>query len=164
VGQWIEQVYDGHRQGLYSLALAIVGTREDAEDAVHDAFARLCRARTNGMGDPVSYAYAAVRNAALDRVRSRRVIPEAACPLFRSMACSAGEPVRTLLDQERNRQVQAAVEALPAEKREVVVMKVYGELTFAQIAAVLNEPLSTVATRYQKALDEIRVLLEMKLP
>ena len=101
MGQWIEQVYDGHRQGLYSLALAIVGSREDAEDAVHDAVARLCRAQTNGMADPVAYAYAAVRNAALDRVRSRRVIPQAACPLFRSMACSAAEPVRTLLDQER---------------------------------------------------------------
>ena len=52
------------------------------------------------MADPVAYVYAAVRNAALDRVRSRRAIPEAACPLFRSMACSAGNPLRTLLDRE----------------------------------------------------------------
>jgi RNA polymerase sigma factor (sigma-70 family) len=164
VGQWIEQVYDVHRQGLFSLALSIAGTPEDAEDAVHDAFARLCRSRTNGMADPVAYVFAAVRNAALDRLRNRRAIPETACPLFRSMACSAGEPMRTMLDQERDRQVQAAVESLAAEKREVVVMKIYGELTFAQIAAVLVEPLSTVATRYQKAMDEIRLLLERKLP
>ena len=56
------------------------------------------------------------------------------------------------------------MEALPAEKREVVVMKIYSGLTFAQIAAVLDEPLSTVATRYQRALDEIRLLLETRVP
>ena len=60
--------------------------------------------------------------------------------------------------------MQAAVEALPAEKREVVVMKLYGQLTFAQMAAVLEEPLSTVATRYQRALEELRELLEAKSP
>ena len=78
------------------------------------------------------------------------------------MANPTGEPIRTLLDEERDRQVQAAVEALPAEKREVVVMKLYGQLTFSQIAAVLEEPLSTVATRYQRALDKLRELLETK--
>ena len=50
MGQWIERVYAEHRQGLFSLALAIVGVREDAEDAVHEAFARLCRVSTNGIG------------------------------------------------------------------------------------------------------------------
>ena len=43
-----------------------------------------------------------------------------------------------------------------------MVMRLYGQLTFAQMAAVLEEPLSTVATRYQRALDELRVLLEAK--
>jgi RNA polymerase sigma factor (sigma-70 family) len=162
VGQWIERVYAEHRQGLYILALAIVGGREDAEDAVHEAFARLCRVQTNGLADPTAYVYAAVRNAALDRLRSSRVKSRSASSLFRPMANVTGEPIRTLLDQERDRQVQAAVEALPAEKREVVVMKLYGQLTFSQIAAVLEEPLSTVATRYQRALDELRELLEAK--
>ncbi len=162
MGQWIERVYAEHRQGLYSLALAIVGVREDAEDAVHEAFARLCRMRTNGLADPTAYAFAAVRNAALDRLRDSRVASKMAGSLFRSTASPAGDPVTALLDQERDRQVQAAVEALPAEKREVVVMKLYGQLTFAQIAAVLEEPLSTVATRYQRALEELRELLEAK--
>ena len=90
MGQWIERVYAEHRQGLYSLALAIVGVREDAEDAVHEAFARLCRSPTNGMADPTAYVYAAVRNAALDRVRSSRLMSRAVCSLFRA----DGEPWR----------------------------------------------------------------------
>ena len=135
---------------------------EDAEDAVHEAFARLCRLQTNGMADPTAYVYAAVRNAALDRMRSSRVTSRVVGSLFRSMTNPTSNPLTTILDQERDRQVQAAVEALPAEKREVVVMKLYGQLTFAQMAAVLKEPLSTVATRYQRALDELRVLLEAK--
>ena len=164
MGQWIERVYAEHRQGLFSLALAIVGVREDAEDAVHEAFARLCRVSTNGLADPTAYVYGAVRNAALDRVRSSQAASRAVSSLFRSMASPTGDPITALLDQERDRQVQAAVEALPAEKREVVVMKLYGQLTFAQVAAVLEEPLSTVATRYQRALEELRELLEAKSP
>jgi RNA polymerase sigma-70 factor, ECF subfamily len=164
VGRWIEGVYAEHRQGLYSLALAIVRVREDAEDAVHEAFARLCRIPTDDVADPLAYAYAAVRNAALDRVRNRQSQLRVAGSLFHSLPCPAGDPARALLDQERDRRVQAAVESLSAEKREVVVMKLYGQLTFAQMAAVLNEPLSTVATRYQRALDELRPLLEETSP
>ena len=163
MGQWIERVYAEHRQGLYSLALAIVGLREDAEDAVHEAFARLCRVQSNGLADPWPMStrpYGTrpwIACGAAGRCRGRPV-------LFRSLPGTADDPLRPLLDQERDRQVQTAVEALPAEKREVVVMKLYGQLTFAQIAAVLEEPLSTVATRYQRALDELRELLEEKSP
>ncbi len=164
MSQWIERVYTDHRQGLYGLALAILGLREDAEDAVHDAFARLCCRETNGLADPVAYAYAAVRNAALDRVRSCRAATVMVDRLFRSAPCPGGSPVETLVRQEQDRQVQAAVGALRADQREVVVMKIYGQLTFAQIAGVLDEPLSTVATRYQRALGEIRRLMEVKSP
>ena len=60
----LERIYWDHRQGLYTLALAITRRPERAEDAVQDAFARLWTASRRPTGDPVPYVFAAVRNAA----------------------------------------------------------------------------------------------------
>ncbi len=75
----LRELYALHRQGLFTLALSITRRRERAEDAVHEAFVKLC-APLHGRGeqdeptpvrptDPVAYAYRMVRHAAIDQVR-----------------------------------------------------------------------------------------------
>src|SRR3954452_9099285 len=71
----LEDIYARHRQGLFTLALSITRCAARAEDAVHDAFVRLCRRRSvaaplEGTGaasqpDAVAYVFASVRNAAV---------------------------------------------------------------------------------------------------
>lgn len=83
----LRDLYARHRQGLFTLALAITRRQERAEDAVHEAFAKLCAPRRQAAGsvpdgdgaddpaglvgaaDPVAYAYRVVRYAAIDQVR-----------------------------------------------------------------------------------------------
>src|SRR3954464_10297105 len=84
----LEDIYARHRQGLFTLALSITRCAARAEDAVHDAFVRLCRRRfvawwfsatgTARQPDPVAYVFASVRNAAVDLVR--RAPPEQGRP------------------------------------------------------------------------------------
>jgi RNA polymerase sigma-70 factor (ECF subfamily) len=69
-------------------------------------------------------------------------------------------PEEAALGAERERSVAAAVEGLPDEQKEVVVLRVYGGLTFAQIAEVIEAPLATVATRYRRALERLKRRLE----
>jgi RNA polymerase sigma-70 factor (ECF subfamily) len=161
------RLYARHRQGLYTLALSVTGRPERAEDAVQEAFARVCR--TPGAladaGDPVAYVFAAVRNAAVDQVRRPGVTGEA-------LAAGEGLPPESIfnghvdgpealaLGAERERAVAEAVEGLPDEQKEVVVLRVYGGLTFAQIAHVIEAPLATVATRYRRALERLKRRLE----
>ena len=61
---------------------------------------------------------------------------------------------------ERDHLLQKAVGDLPDGQREVIVMKLYGGLTFEQIAAALDEPLSTVSSRYQRTLEQLRKNVE----
>ncbi len=166
--QDIEAVYRGHRRGLYLLALSIVGRRDLAEDAVHEAFVGLARAAGRGVApgrDWVSYAYGAVRNAALDMVRRgpwRRALSgleEAGASLF---ASPEPDPSRAGEEAEEQRLAMEAVDRLPAEQREVVVMRLMGELSFQQIAQALGEPLATVASRYRRALERLREGLESR--
>lgn len=153
----IERVYAEHRQGLFTLALSITHCPHMAEDAVHDAVARVCHNGFAVANDPVSYLFRAVRNASIDQLRQQdrrqpsRHSGEVA--LFADVSGTSDDP---LVVNERAKLVQEALRALPPDSREVVVMRIYAELTFEQIAEALKENLSTVASRYRRALDKLR--------
>ncbi len=150
----LEQVYSDHRQGLYTLALAITRRPERAEDAVQDAFARLWTAGVRLTGDPVPYVFAAVRNAAVDQMRRQN----GAARRLESVSIYNGlptDPAARAVSAEQHRLVREALDELPDAEREAVVMKIYAGLTFDQIARALGQPLQTVASRYRRALERM---------
>jgi RNA polymerase sigma-70 factor, ECF subfamily len=159
--QNLQTLYARHRQALFTLALSRTGCRERAEDAVHDAFVRICRCDLTRVADAEAYVFAAVRNAAIDQVRRAH----AAAPLDRTVADSifedrGADPEAGVLQSEQERLIASAVEALPDEQREAIVLRVYGGLSFAQIAQVTGDPLPTVATRFRRGLERLRHKLE----
>jgi RNA polymerase sigma-70 factor (ECF subfamily) len=160
----LEDIYARHRQGLFTLALSITRCAARAEDAVQDAFVRLCRRNAAGPrgeaegqraagADPVAYVFASVRNAAVDLVR--RAPPDAG----RSASIFAGSGDTAdagAIDAERRHWVERAVDTLPPEQREAVILRVYAGLSFAQIAVTVDAPLQTVASRYRRGLERLR--------
>jgi RNA polymerase sigma-70 factor (ECF subfamily) len=157
----LEAIYRANRQGLFTLALSITRCPQQAEDAVQEAFARMWRLPGPVRGDPTAYAFAAVRNAAIDQKR-RRPAAELTEPvsIFNGRA---DDPAWAAADAEQRRLVRQAVEALPAEQREAVVLRVYAGLTFEQMAETLGEPLPTVASRYRRGLDRLKDAIDGKL-
>ncbi len=86
----LQQVYRQHRQALFSLALTITGCAGLAEDAVHEAFQRLSGMREQASGRLAAYAFASVRNAAMDccrRAKRERTVAET---LFADVAKPGG--------------------------------------------------------------------------
>ena len=152
----LEGIYRQHRQGLYSLALSITRRPALAEDAVQEAFARLLRRGNRGKtptGDPVAYVFASVRNAAIDATGKDARQKAAPVSLYNG---TYNDPAGELMDDEASRRLRDAVDGLPDAQRQAVVMKVYAGLTFDQIAEASGEPLSTVSSRYQRALVRLR--------
>jgi RNA polymerase sigma-70 factor (ECF subfamily) len=123
---------------------------ESAEDLVQEAFLRLLQ-QTSAAASVRGFLFTVVRNLARDRAR-RIVVRQREAPLL--MVRPQHQPE---VDAAR---VSAALQALPDEQREAVVLKAYGELTFAEIAAVTGLPLGTVLSRYRYALQELARLLE----
>jgi len=172
----LEGIYRDHRQGLFTVALSITRDAGRAEDAVHDAFVRLCRAAAGGgkaTGDPVAYTFAAVRNAAVDITRKRGEVAIGAygrsgASIFDGATRGTrGEDAAALRSAdaaieigEAADAVRAALDELPTLQREVLVMKTYAGLTFEQIAQACGEPLSTVASRYRRSLDQLKERLK----
>jgi RNA polymerase sigma-70 factor (ECF subfamily) len=131
--------------------------RADAEDIVQDAFVRFWR-RERSIENR-ALLYAAVRSAALDRLRSeqRRVRREATVALD---GAEHFEPQFAELDEGQQLLAQA-VERLPGEQREVVILKIWNELTFAEIAGVLEISQNTAASRYRYALGALKKTLQL---
>lgn len=154
----LESLYRQHRQGLFTLALAVTRRPDLAEDAIQEAFVRMF-ARPADQKDPVAYVFGAVRNAAVDQLRRQgRCTDVVQASLFNGHVpgpAGVEEPPARLARAELDECVRQAVDGLSNAQREAVVLKIYGGLTFAQIAEVLGEPMPTVASRYRRALDTL---------
>jgi RNA polymerase sigma-70 factor (ECF subfamily) len=142
--------------GLVLFARQWTRSAADAEDIVQEAFVKFWR-RHHDIANR-GLLYATVRSIALDFIRrdSRRARREA------TALSDADHSVQPKFDIEDDSQraLVAALDLLPAEQREVLVMKIWNELTFAEIASALEISQNTAASRYRYAL----VALKKNLP
>ena len=139
---------------LIRWAVSITRHQHDAEDAVQGVFVRLAGrpAPFLAADQPWAYLLTAVRHESIATTRrSRRMT------FFRTLAdLKTWLPVDRLDQQESVEAVWRAIRRLPPEQAEVVVLKLWEEMTFPQIAAVVGVPLDTVASRYRYALRKLR--------
>ena len=138
--------------GLVLFARQFVRSSADAEDIVQDAFVRFWRTQRSIQNRALLFA--TVRSIALDLLRrdSRRARREAD-------AMAEGEQsVAPQFDttHEAQHALAGAIDQLPAEQREVLVMKIWNELTFADIGTVLGISQNTAASRYRYALGALK--------
>ena len=156
----LAEIYEENKQGLFSLALSVTRNRAEAEDSVHDAFMKLSKKDIEPSGNPVSYVYATVRNAALDRLRKRKKVVDVPEFVFDDERSKEPRPGSELAEEERNFIIRKEIEKLKDPQKEVVVMKLFSGLTFEQISEILDEPLSTVSSRYARTLKSLKHKVE----
>lgn len=140
-----------------------VSSPADAEDVVQDAFVRCWRRhRERAAAEPALF-FAAVRSGALDFLRReqrrRRREQAAALEMPRLDDTPSAFTGGSAVDGERAAALDHALRALPAAQREVLVLKIWGDLTYAQIAEVLAIPPDTAASRARYALAALRKAL-----
>lgn len=150
------RLYDQFGARLYRAALGLVGRRDEAEDAVQEVFLALLRSRSRlaGVRDLAAYLFASLRRAVSRRVVTRL---RGHAHLEDAGGHPASEPAR---EDPRSEALRRALQMLSPEQREVITLKIDGELTFAQIAGVLEISANTAASRYRYALERLRELLK----
>ncbi len=153
---------------IYSLTLRMLGREEDARDASQEAFLAAYRNLNKFRGDAKfsSWMYRIALNACHSRLRNGKQANfslDQTDETGRTMDV-ADERVENLPDRmQRDEQtwaVRKALQALPPEMRQVIILKEYEEMTFAEISEVLSLPLSTVKSRLYTGLQQMRMRLE----
>ncbi len=144
------QLYDLYAARLYRTAVGILGRSQDAEDCVQEVFAALVRSRSKlpQVQDLAAYLFVALRRQAARHSTSRRRQPA-------SLTDDYPEPPQAAVDP-RSEALAAALRGLTVEQREVIALKINGELTFAEIGQVLKVSPNTAASRYRYALERLR--------
>jgi RNA polymerase sigma-70 factor (ECF subfamily) len=126
----------------------------DAQDVVQEAVVECWHRQADGTPPAVAMVFATIRRRAIDLGRSadRRVVREDVAARAIPEEWFDG----SVEERETSRLIQEAMNRLPDNYREVVTLKVWGELTFAEIAEALEIPANTAASRYRYGLAELR--------
>jgi RNA polymerase sigma-70 factor (ECF subfamily) len=140
-------LFDLTAQRLVRFAAAMARHQHDAEDAVQAALTRLAGQprRLAGLDHPWPYLLRMVRNEVLAGVRRRQQSKAAGTLADLVTHCPVDEAER----EESHQAVWTALRTLPPDQAEVVVLKIWEELTFAQIGEVLEISPNTAASRYK---------------
>jgi RNA polymerase sigma-70 factor (ECF subfamily) len=152
--EWREWLRErGPRFYLYARQQTRTGS--DAEDVLQDALVESWK-RAAGM-PPDALVFSTIRRRAIDLARSsdrrRAREEEAGAPDAEWFAPDVEE-------RETQRLLEEAVKSLQPIYREVVTLKVWGGLTFQEIAETTGVPLNTAASRYRYALEGLRDILK----
>jgi RNA polymerase sigma-70 factor (ECF subfamily) len=161
--QAFSQLYDHSSTLLYTLAVRILGSREEADELLQDVYLEVWRkiARYDiGRGTPIAWLITLTRSRAIDRLRARAVRGQSATLQLNEASASVADlgpsPYETQTDQELRIAVGNAITALPSAQQQAIELAYYEGLSHMEIAARLNQPLGTVKTRIKLGMSKLR--------
>jgi RNA polymerase sigma-70 factor, ECF subfamily len=159
-----------HIDGLYGYALVLTKNRADAEDLVQETYVRAIRAmgRLRSDSNVKSWLFTILRNTWLNELRQRRKAPESVDVEGEEVHASlvdedAISPHDAYVGELERRHVREAIQRLPEEAREVILLREWEEMSYQEIATVLDCPVGTVMSRLARARSKLRNLLSSLL-
>ena len=157
---------------LYGYLVRLVGRTDDAEELLQEVFLRLVgsMASYRHAGQLTAYLFRIATNVVRDRYRRRQVRPhevresesaehEESAGLGDMVAGDEPDPAAAMHLQERAEALNRALARLPAEQREVILLRHYSAMSFNEIADVLGCPVGTALARAHRGLKHLRELL-----
>jgi len=157
IGEMLGLLFDRYQQPLFSFFVRMTGDRALSEDLVHDVFYRILRYRhTYKPGSAFrAWMYQVARNARRDHLD--RQINEAS--LDEQTIPSTVVPLDTVSEQQQNALLRRALLKLPEEKREVLVLSRFQELTYEEIGKLLGCEAGAVKVRVFRALQALKEMV-----
>lgn len=158
--------FEEYLDGLYGYAVVLSRNGAEAEDLVQETCLRALRGvdHLRSQGSAKSWLFTILRNIWLNQVRERRTAPEL-IELDPSQngdhdpPDTAQDPHNEYVSTLERKQVRAAIQQLPLEFREIIILREYEELSYQEIAALLECPPGTVMSRLARARSRLRELL-----
>jgi RNA polymerase sigma-70 factor, ECF subfamily len=162
----LASLYDRYRLILFGLILRILHSRPEAEDVLQDVFIQVWKRAADfdeSRGRPFTWLVTLARSRSIDRLRAldsrQRTANEAVLDAPDSVSDASQDAVRS----EQREVVRNALDALPAEQRQALVLAYFEGLTQSEIALRLGAPLGTIKTRMRSGMTKLRESLGAKI-
>jgi RNA polymerase sigma-70 factor (ECF subfamily) len=162
--------YTENIDGLYSYALIVTRNHAEAEDLVQETYLRAIQAmgRLRAGSNMKAWLFTILRNVWLNQLRKRRNGPqmienEAGDFGANSIAEPSKDPHDLYASKMETEQVRRAIVELPPDFREVLLLREYEDLSYQEIASILDCPIGTVMSRLGRARAKLRALLSATL-
>lgn len=152
-----------HLDAAYNLARWLTRHDQDAEDVVQEAYLRAFQFFRSFHGETGrAWMLQVVRNTCYTWLEKKRLnaTTSAAPELFDVVASLETDPVQSLERREDRQSLMQAIEALPLEFREVIVLRELEELSYKEIARIAEIPMGTVMSRLARARERLHELLD----
>ena len=156
-GKEIKRLYDEHAQPLYAFLLNFTRDEADTRDLLQEIFIKVTREPRllDGIRTERAFLIRLAHNAAIDLMR-RRGTRDRTKENFAAEIISPFAPTSDSDEKVFREELAVALGELPEEQRAVVHLKLWEGLTFEEIAAALEIPPNTAASRYRYGLDKLR--------
>ena len=151
----LESLYDEHAPALFAFVLNMTRDEADTRDVLQEIFLKLARQPSllDKARSPRSFLLRIAHNLAIDQIR-RRSTRQVNYDRLAAETVELFEPAPE--EQAFRDQLASALAELPPDQRAVVHLKLWEEMTFEEIAATLDIPANTAASRYRYGLDKLR--------
>ena len=163
----LNELYDRYNRLVFSVACAIVGDKNVAEEITLDVFVQVWKHAVTYQPDRAkvsTWLIAITRHHAIDILRWQRSRPETDSLNWDGISLQDG-PARHNIEENveliaQREQVREALGQLPKEQRDVLVLAYFRGYTQSQISQALQQPLGTIKTRIRLAMQKLRKILD----
>jgi RNA polymerase sigma-70 factor (ECF subfamily) len=153
-------IVERHRRTVYQLCFRFVGNHEDAADLAQDVFVRAFKGLAGFKGDSSirTWLYRVSVNVSLNRVTSRRPVTEP-IDAVECVDAHAVNPLEAIEHAQQAVRVRQAIRRLPPKQRATLVLRVYQDLSYDEIAKVLGGSVGAVKANFFHARGNLRRLV-----
>ena len=154
-------IYDKYADDLLNLAANLLSDSSTAEDVVQDVFVTLAQSadKINLRENLKGYLLTCVANRSHDYSRRKTRQQVALGNNVERIRTESNSPLQTAICVEEFEKLNFSMAELPYEQREVIVLRLHGNLKFKQIAQIRNVSVKTVQSQYRYGLEKLRSMM-----
>ena len=152
----LERLYQATRTSVYSFALSILKNHPDAEDVLHGCYVAVWQSAGSyaSPGKPLAWILTIAKNLCFQRMREQRKTEAGLEDRERTL------PDTAALTMEDRSVLRACLEQLSDQERQIVALHAVAGFKHREIAALLELPLSTVLSKYNRAIKRLKQYLQ----
>ena len=150
-----EVLYKRYNQLVYKIAFSIIKNKENSEDIMQNVFTKIFELPEIKLPDnkEASWLYTVTKNETITKLRKLK--EDIDIDSIYNMATDCKD-IENIIDNDKYNRI---IDKLDKKEQEIVSLKILGQLSFKEIARLMNMPIGTVQWHYYKALDNIKILI-----